>query len=163
MRPEVRKSLVVIIVVTIAASIWITYWAFLADVGGDRLTCLSNLRALSVQAFLYSACHGGRVPRSLDDVVAFGELDDKTRRCPAGREDEELRPGASEYVSVFGLPGTPAHMQGVTRLTETPMIGDARRFHTDDDGPYAHWVMMGGNVSQQRAPSDEVLAAFRRR
>jgi hypothetical protein len=160
MRPELRKTWYSIAVVCIAAALWITYWSLLRDVGGDRLRCMSNLRVISTQSFLYAARHGGTLPRSLGAVRAFGRLDADVFRCPVGADEGE-RPELRDYATVLGLPGAPRNLAHTGSPGRIPMVGDRRRFHEDGEGDYALWVMMDGRLQQKRGPTDEVLGPYR--
>lgn len=76
----------------------------------NRIKCASNLRLIGMSVQVYASANGGKLPDTLEQLVASGELAPDALVCPTS--NDTIAPGATPQAQAASL-ATPGHLSYV--------------------------------------------------
>lgn len=146
MRRGWKNLVVTIVVVAVAATVWIAYWIGTRE-PRRAITCIGNLRVLSPAVFHWMLTREGRTLASLESLLGQPGITRKTFICPASGSTLQDDRFVCDYDSIFDRGGRAVSFQSFDDLSHTMMIWDREAVH-NDGAPYRHVLFADGSIRQ---------------
>ncbi len=147
-----------IIVVSIAAIVWGTYWHLMSK-PVKKLSCIGRLRPIWMSTTHWITTHNGQTPPSLKALLGRHRIKPSTFICPASDSEPDDDEFVSDYDSIFDHVGHAISYKGIDDPSNTLMIWEREANH-DDGEPYRYVIFASGTL--RRVREKEFQAALKK-
>ena len=128
MRPRLKKLVLVIAVLGLAALIWLIYWGATAGTR-DAMRCLGNLQTIKGALFPWITSHQFKTPPSLETLAGLPGVTREAFVCPATGSTADPALFPRDYDSLFDRAGRPLSVQDFNDRARTPLVWDREAVH----------------------------------